>query len=151
MSYLMNSLWPRDASWWNRSGTTLAQVMVCCLTATSHYLDQCWIIISSAQVPHLYKNTSAINHWNKLENHLLDFHSNLRGQFIKTTKMTCIYGHPSSYRCPGFTDNGASPAALLTMNVNQISAASPRGFSLPTSGTISCTNYLHSCYCRGIY
>ena len=25
---------------------TLAQVMTCCLTATSHYLDQCWLIIS---------------------------------------------------------------------------------------------------------
>ena len=27
-----------------RSGSTLAQVMACCLTATSHYLNQCWLI-----------------------------------------------------------------------------------------------------------
>ena len=36
-----NSLWPNDAIWRQRSGSTLAQVMACCLTATSHYLNQC--------------------------------------------------------------------------------------------------------------
>ena len=35
----VNSLWPRDAIWWHRSGSTLAQVMSCCL-------NQCWLIIS---------------------------------------------------------------------------------------------------------
>ena len=41
-----NSLWPSDAI--RRQGTesTLAQVMACCLTAPSHYLNQCWLIIS---------------------------------------------------------------------------------------------------------
>ena len=28
-----NSLWPSDAIWWQRSGSTLATVMACCLTA----------------------------------------------------------------------------------------------------------------------
>ena len=28
-------------SWRQRSGSTLAQVMACCLTAPSHYLNQC--------------------------------------------------------------------------------------------------------------
>ena len=32
--------------WWHRSGSTLAQIMTCCLTAPSHYLNQCWLIIS---------------------------------------------------------------------------------------------------------
>ena len=41
-----NSLWPSDAIWPHRSGWTLAQVMACCLTAPSHYLSQCWLIIS---------------------------------------------------------------------------------------------------------
>ena len=27
------------------SGSTLAQVVACCLTAPSHYLNQCWLII----------------------------------------------------------------------------------------------------------
>ena len=32
-----------------RSESTLAQVMACCLTAPSHYLNQCWLIISEVQ------------------------------------------------------------------------------------------------------
>ena len=41
-----NSLRPSDAIWRPRTGSTLAQVMACCLTAPSHYLNQCWRIIS---------------------------------------------------------------------------------------------------------
>ena len=37
----------------DRSGSTLAQVMACCLTAPSHYLNQCWLIISEVQ-SHVY-------------------------------------------------------------------------------------------------
>ena len=44
-----NSLWPSDANWWQRFGSTLAQVMACCLAAPSHYLNQCWFIISEVQ------------------------------------------------------------------------------------------------------
>ena len=43
---LFNSLRPSDVIWQHRSGSTLAQVMACCLTAPSHYLNQCWLIIS---------------------------------------------------------------------------------------------------------
>ena len=42
----VNSLSPNDAIWRHRSGSTLAQVIACCLTAPSHYLNQCWDIIS---------------------------------------------------------------------------------------------------------
>ena len=28
-----NSFWPSDTMWWQRSGSTLAQIMACCLTA----------------------------------------------------------------------------------------------------------------------
>ena len=41
-----NSLWPNDTIWWHTYGSTLAQVMACCLTAPSHYLNQCWLHIS---------------------------------------------------------------------------------------------------------
>ena len=44
--WLVNSSWPSDGIWWHRSGSTLAQVMACCLTAPNHYLDQYWLIIS---------------------------------------------------------------------------------------------------------
>ena len=43
---LINSLWPGDAIWRHKSGSTLVQVMACCLTAPSHYLNQCWPVIS---------------------------------------------------------------------------------------------------------
>ena len=36
----INSLCPSDTIWWQRSGSTLAQVMAWCLTAPSHYLNQ---------------------------------------------------------------------------------------------------------------
>ena len=41
----INSSWPWDAIWWQRSDSTLTQVMACCLTAPSHYLNQCWLLI----------------------------------------------------------------------------------------------------------
>ena len=44
--YCVNSLWPSDIIWWQGSRSTLAQVMACCLTAPSHYLNQRWLIIS---------------------------------------------------------------------------------------------------------
>ena len=37
----LDSLWPQ------RSASTLAQVMDCCLVAPNHYLNQCWLLISS--------------------------------------------------------------------------------------------------------
>ena len=62
----VNSLWPSDNIWRHRTGSTLAQVMVCCLTAPSHYLNQCWLIISKAlrhsSEGNFTKDTSAIKH-----------------------------------------------------------------------------------------
>ena len=46
---LFKSLWPSDAIWRHRSGSALVQVMACYLTASSHYLNQCWLIISYFQ------------------------------------------------------------------------------------------------------
>ena len=43
----INSLWHNDTIWRHGSWSTLAQVMACCLTAPSHYLNQCWLIISN--------------------------------------------------------------------------------------------------------
>ena len=41
----LNWLWPGDFIYWHRSGSTLVQVMAGCLTAPSHYLNQCWLPI----------------------------------------------------------------------------------------------------------
>ena len=76
----IHSLWPSDAIWRQRSRSTLAQIMACCLTAPSHYLNQCWLIISEVQRHSSEDNftidTSAINH---LKIPYLKFHSNLPG------------------------------------------------------------------------
>ena len=48
-----NSLWPCNAKWWHRSGSTLAQVMACCLTAPSHYLSQWWFSLLTSCEIHL--------------------------------------------------------------------------------------------------
>ena len=65
---IINSLWPSDAIWWQRSGSTLAQVMACCLTAPSHNLNQCWLIISKLQWHssecNFTRDAPVISHWN---------------------------------------------------------------------------------------
>ena len=43
----INTSRPSDAIWQQKTGSTLAQVMACCLMAPSHYLNQCWLIIST--------------------------------------------------------------------------------------------------------
>ena len=48
-AYHVHSLWPSDAIWQHRSGSALAQVMACCLMATSHLLDHCWLVIRGFQ------------------------------------------------------------------------------------------------------
>ena len=40
-----NALWPSNTIWQNK-WSTLAQVMVCCLTTPSHYMNQCLLLIS---------------------------------------------------------------------------------------------------------
>ena len=88
-----NSLGPSGAIWWQRSGSTLAQVMACCLTAPSHYLNQCWLIISKVEW-HSFKGkftrdtqpsiTEII--W-KIE--CLKFHSNFQGANELTSLLLC--------------------------------------------------------------
>ena len=62
----INSLWLCDAILHHRSGSPLVQVTACCLTAPSHYLNQCWLNISDGQwyshKSNFTRDTSAINH-----------------------------------------------------------------------------------------
>ena len=47
LCYCLNPLWPSDAIWRHRSGSSrLSQVMDCCLTAPGHYLNQWWLDIN---------------------------------------------------------------------------------------------------------
>ena len=41
---LFNSLWFNEATWHRKTSSMLVQIMVCCLTAPNHYLNQCGLI-----------------------------------------------------------------------------------------------------------
>ena len=43
--WVNNSMWPGDTVWRHTSKEALAQIMACCLTAPSHDLNQCWLLI----------------------------------------------------------------------------------------------------------
>ena len=83
-----DSFWPSDTIRRQRSGSTLAQVMVCCLTAPSHYLNQCWLIISEVQW-HSYqcnfrRDAPTINHLNPFENYIFKISLKFpRGQWVE--------------------------------------------------------------------
>ena len=84
----LNPLWPSAAIRRHKSGSTLAQVMACCLTAPSHYLNQCWLIIikvlwhSSEGI--IMRRSKDTNQQNKIENYIfrITFRSP-RGQWVK--------------------------------------------------------------------
>ena len=40
----INLFWLNDVMQWHRSRSTMAQVMVCCLTVPNHYLNQRWLL-----------------------------------------------------------------------------------------------------------
>ena len=67
LSIQMNSLRPSDAIWRHRNGSTLVKVMLCCLMAPSHYLNQCWLHHQWSLVVYPYGNLASnvqdIYHW----------------------------------------------------------------------------------------
>ena len=79
--HLFTSLWPGDAIWRHGTRSILVQVMSCCLTAPSHYLNQ-WVQRHSSESNFTIDN-SAINHWNYFENYSskISFKSP-RGQWV---------------------------------------------------------------------
>ena len=62
--------------WWHKSGSTIAQVMACCLMAANHYLNQCWLIIKCVLCHSLESNSTesakAIILYNVFENHTFE-------------------------------------------------------------------------------
>ena len=81
VKFELNSLVPSDAISRQRSGSTLAQEMACCLTTPSHYLNQCCLIISKVEwrsYKGKFARDTSINEiiW-KIK--YLKFHSNVPG------------------------------------------------------------------------
>ena len=72
----------------DRSGSILAQVMACCLTAPSLYLNQCWLVSSKIQLHssdgNFTRDALVINDYNKHENHSSKMSlKSPRGQWVK--------------------------------------------------------------------
>ena len=93
MIYRVNPVWPNNAIWQHRSGSTLAQVMACCLGAPSHYLNQCWLIISEvlwhSPRANFTGNAQAIYPWYKFENYLFKITAAFpRDQWLHTSLVT---------------------------------------------------------------
>ena len=86
----VNSLWPSDAIWRDRSMSTLAHVMAWCLMAPSHYMNQCWLIIS--QVCYSHKSNfigiaQDVDLGNKLVNCIfLIIFPSARGQWVSSLR-----------------------------------------------------------------
>ena len=78
---------------WSDTGSTLAQVMACCLMAPSHYLNQCWLIISKVLLlsceGNFTRDASIINHYNLFENYMSKISFKFpRGQWVNSLKST---------------------------------------------------------------
>ena len=88
----IKSLWPSDAIWRHISGSTLAQEMAC-LTAPSHYMNQCCLIIS--KVPWhssegIIIRSEETNHWIKIGNWIFRIASRFpRGQWVNIVATVC--------------------------------------------------------------
>ena len=74
-------------SYGNGSGSTLAQVMACYLTSLSHYLNQCWLIISEVHYQGSFtRDASSVNDYNLFETYISKISFKfLRGQWVKIT------------------------------------------------------------------
>ena len=114
----LNSLWPSDAIWCQRSWSTLVQVMACCLTAPSHYLYQCWLDITEVLWQSSDNNFTASTQATILRNEFENFTSKIivrssRGQWVKLSSKwnPCVYFHvflpQSSGRVPHPTESCA--------------------------------------------
>ena len=69
--FKINTLSPSHVIWRQGYMSTLAQVMACCLTAPSHYLNQCWLMISEvlwhSPDSNFTENAKDIYRWNEFE------------------------------------------------------------------------------------
>ena len=95
LSLHINSLWPIYVIWRQGSRSTLGQVMASCLMAPSHYLNQCWLMISEvlwhSPDSNFTENTQDIYHWNEFEIYLFEtVVKSPRGQWVKPAGAAAI-------------------------------------------------------------
>ena len=99
---VFNSLWPSDAIWWHRYGSTLGQVMACCLTTQNQYLTQCWLNINVSSDHQLRAISREMPQPSitkvSLKIAFMIFHANLPGanELVKVwRKNTYLASHPN--------------------------------------------------------
>ena len=83
LGIVFNSLGLSDATWGQRTESTLAQVMACCLMAPNYCLKQCPLIISKClwhpSEGITLRKSEGTNQWNNIENCIFKMHSDLPG------------------------------------------------------------------------
>ena len=92
---------PSDVTWRHRSGSTLAQVMACCLTAPSPCLNQCWLFAyHHLRWQSLEGNFTKVSQSSiKLQNYLFNISFNSpNGQWIKPVNLGYCYRCCLEYR-----------------------------------------------------
>ena len=81
----LNSWWPSDTIWWHWSESTLAQVMAFCLTAPSHYQNQCSYIINEViRHPHnsYFTSTHQLYLWRVWRLHFKNYYHIPQAQWV---------------------------------------------------------------------
>ena len=114
-----NSLWPCDTIWRHRFGSTLAQVMACCLkhlviTWTNIDLSICKVLCCSPY-SNSTRNTHEGDHYNTFENQTFKIKATSpRGQWVKPELGQLTHWGRVTHNCVGkltiiASDNGLSP------------------------------------------
>ena len=120
------SILPSDTIRQHRSGWTLVQVMARCLTAPSHYLNQCWILMSAVLL-HLQESYFAVSALctimcEELKNYTLTHWG--RVTHICISKLTIIGWDkslsPGWHQAIIWTDSGILLTGHLGTNFNEI-------------------------------
>ena len=52
ITWCFHTLWPCATIWRHEFGSPLTQLMACCLTASSHYLNHCWLLTKGVWHPY---------------------------------------------------------------------------------------------------
>ena len=144
----INSMWPSKAIRRLRTEWTLAQVMACCLTAPSHYLNQCWLIISKvlwySSEGIIMRRSEDTNQQKKFENYILRISlRSPRGQWVNSPHSKhhkpadSIHGHhlmPQSHHTPGPRTGCFEQKSYVHSRGPHGPRAAPYEFCLPVRG-----------------
>ena len=76
--WVFNSYWPSGAIYRHKFRSTLAQVMARCLTAPSHYLNQCWLDIIGIHPSAIFRKYRVCRLWSWWHSLYENFNSNVK-------------------------------------------------------------------------